>query len=332
MRRREFFAVLGGGAAAWPLRLNAQPTSLATARVGVLTGASLSVPANARFRNAFVEALRQRGWEEAKNLILEMRAAEGRPERFAQLARELIALNLNVAVGSGSQGVQALRAVNSTIPIVMLDVSHPIEAGFISSLARPGGNITGVTPQLDEIDAKAMELLLEISPGINRVGLLYTPSNAGSALAMKQAFESVPQRLPGISLLTIPVDDTTAIEAAFDVIDREGLRAVQVHPTPVIQTNRQRIAGLFIERRIAAVTGFSTLVRDGFLMSYGPDQEDSWRGAASYVDRILRGAHPSELPVERPTKFLLTVNLRTANALGLTIPPTLLARADEVIE
>src|SRR5829696_9820311 len=162
MRRREFFAVLGGGAAAWPLRLNAQPTSLSTARVGVLTGASLSVPANARFRNAFVEALRQRGWEEAKNLILEMRAAEGRPERFAQLARELIALNLNVAVGSGSQGVQALRAVNSTIPIVMLDVSHPIEAGFISSLARPGGNITGVTPQLDEIDAKAMELLLEI--------------------------------------------------------------------------------------------------------------------------------------------------------------------------
>ena len=331
MRRREFFAVFGG-AAAWPLRSNAQPTSVSTTRVGVLTGASLSVPANARFRNAFVEALRQRGWEEGRNLILEMRAAEGRPERFAQLARELIALNLNVAVGSGSQGVQALRAVNSTIPIVMLDVSHPIEAGFISSLARPGGNITGVTPQLDEIDAKAMELLLEISPGINRVGILYTPSNAGSALAMKEALESVPQRLPGISLLTIPVDDTSAIEAAFDLIDREGLRALQVHPTPVIQTNRQRIASLFIERRLAAVTGFSTLVRDGFLMSYGPDQEDSWRGAASYVDRILRGAHSSELPVERPTKFLLTVNLRTASAIGLTIPPTLLARADEVIE
>jgi putative ABC transport system substrate-binding protein len=260
-----------------------------------------------------------------------MRAAEGKPERYAQLGRELVSLNLDLVVGSGSQGVQALTAATSTIPIVMLDVSHPIEAGFIASLARPGGNITGVTPALDEVNTKAVELLREISPDISRIGVLHTPSNSGSALAMKEALERIPQRL-GVSIIPVPIDDPSAIEAAFAVIDREGLRAVQVHPTPVINVNRKRIAELLAERRVLSVTGFNTLVRDGILMSYGPDQEDSWRGAASYVDRILRGASPADLPVERPTKFLLAINLRSAKALGLEIPPTLLARADEVIE
>ena len=275
--------------------------------------------------------MRRRGWEEGKNLVLEMRATEGRPERFPQVARELIALNLDVVVGSGSQGVQALKAATSTTPIVMLDVSHPIESGFISSLARPGGNITGVTPALDEVNAKALELLREINPEISRVGIIHTPSNAGSALAIKEALERIPQRL-GVSLIPVPIEDTAGIEAALELIDREGLRAVQVHPTPVIQTNRQRVASLLMERRIATVTAFSTLVRDGMLMSYGPDQEENWRGAASYVDRILRGERASELPVERPTKFLVTVNLKTAKVIGIAIPTHLLARADEVIE
>jgi putative ABC transport system substrate-binding protein len=329
MRRREVLAIIG--AAAWPLPASAQLGARATARVGVLTGASLTIPANARYRDAFAEALRRRGWEEGRNLILEMRAAEGRPERYEQFARELVALDLDVVVGSGSQGVQAFAAATSTIPIVMLDVSHPIEAGFIASLARPGGNITGVTPALDEVNAKAVELLREINPDISRIGVLHTPSNAGSALALKEALDRIPQRL-GVSLVPVPVDGSSGIEAALEIIEREGLRAVQVHPTPIIQTNRKRIATLLIERGIATATGFSTLVRDGMLISYGPDQEDSWRGAASYVDRILRGERPSELPVEMPTKFLVAVNLKTAKALGVTIPPLLLARADEVIE
>ena len=329
MRRREFIA--GLVASARPLPVYAQPDVRATARVGVLTGASISSPSGARFRNAFVEALRQRGWEEGKNLVVQTSAAEGKPERFAQLATELVALNVDVAVGSGSQAVQALKAATSSIPVVMLDVSHPIEAGFINSLARPGGNITGVTPQLDETNWKALELLREIKPGVNRIGIVYTPSNAGSALALKQTLERLPQGL-GISLVPVAIDSPSDIEAAFEVIDRERLLALQVHPTPVIQTNRRRIADLFAERAIATVTGFNTLVRDGFLMSYGSDQEDSWRGAAAYVDRILRGANPADLPVERPTKFLLTINLKTARAIGIELPPTLLARADEVIE
>jgi putative ABC transport system substrate-binding protein len=331
MRRRDFIALLGSAAAASPFETHAQLAIPATARVGVLTGASISTPSGARFRKAFVEALRRHGWEEGRNLLIEVRASEGRPERYAQLAAELVASNVDVAVGSGSQGVQALKAATASIPIVMLDVSHPIEAGFISSLARPGGNITGVTPQLDETNAKALELLREIKPTIDRIGILYTPSNAGSVLALKQSLADLPQRL-GLPLVAVPIDTPSGVEAAFEVIDREGLPAVQIHPTPIVQTNRQRISELFIERRIPTVTGFNTLVRDGILMSYGSDQEDSWRGAAFYVDRILRGAKPADLPVERPTKFLLTVNLKTARAIGVDIPPTLLARADEVIE
>jgi ABC-type uncharacterized transport system substrate-binding protein len=242
-----------------------------------------------------------------------------------------VALNVDVAVGSGSQRAQALKEKASTIPIVMLDVSHPVESGFVASLARPGGNITGVTPQLNEVNAKALELLREINPGIDRVGVLYTPSNAGSALAVKDLLETIPKRV-GISLVPVPIDRPADIETALAVIDREGLRALHVHPTPVIGTNAVRIATLLIERRVLTVTGFNTLVRTGLLMSYGPDQLESWRGAAAYVDRILRWAKPADLPVEQPTKFLVAINLKTAKALGVEIPPTLLARADEVIE
>jgi putative tryptophan/tyrosine transport system substrate-binding protein len=328
MRRRQFIGTLAG--ALLTGGIVAPATAQTVVRVGILTGASISTPANV-FREAFLHVLRQRGWEEGKNLIIEARATEGRAERYAEHAAELVALRIDVAVGSGSQGVQALKAASSTIPIVMLDVSHPIEAGLISSLARPGGNITGVTPQLDEVNAKALELLRELEPDLGRAGILYTPSNAGSALALKESLERIPQRL-GMSLVPVPIDSAADIETAFAVIDREGLRAVHIHPTPVIGANRQRIAGLLIERRIPAVTGFNTLVRDGILMSYGPDQVESWRGAATYVDRILRGDKPADLPVQRPTKFQLVINLKTARAMGLTVPPTLLARADEVIE
>jgi putative ABC transport system substrate-binding protein len=331
MRRRAFILALGAalltGGIGVPL--SAQTTKIA--RVGILSGASLSTPANARFREAFVASLRQLGWEEGKNLIVEARATEGRAERFAEHATELVALRVDVAVGSNSQSIQALKDKTSTIPIVMLDVSHPVEAGFIASLARPGGNITGLTNQLKDVDAKAFGLLREVKPGMDRAGVVYTPSNAGSALAVKQALETIPERL-GVSLVPVPIDSAADIDTALAVIDREGLHALQIHPTPVINTNRARIAALLIERRVLTVTGYSILVRDGILMSYGPDQVESWRGAAVYVDRILRGAKPADLPVQQPTKFLFVINLKTAKALDLTIPPTLLARADEVIE
>ena len=302
-----------------------------TVRVGILSGASLSTSANAYFREAFVESMRQKGWVEGQNLIVEARATEGKTERYAEFAGELVASNVDVVIGSGSQAVQALKAKTATIPIVMLDASNPVEAGFVISLSRPGGNITGVTSQHDEVYVKAIEALKELRPTIDRVGVLYTPSNIGSSLVLKQTSEIIPVRL-GIKVVPIPIDNVADITTAFTIIDQEKLVALHVHPTSIINTNRSRIAALAIERGILTATGFSTLVRDGILMSYGPDQVDSWRGAASFVDRILRGAKPAEMPVERPTKFLFVINLKTAKALGVVFPSQLVFRADEVIE
>ena len=302
-----------------------------TVRVGILSGASLSTPANAHFREAFVESMRQKGWVEGQNLIVEARATEGKTERYAEFAGELVASNVDVVIASGSQAVQALKAKTATVPIVMLDASNPVEAGFVISLSRPGGNITGVTSQHDEVYVMAIEALKELRPTIDRVGILYTPSNIGSSLALKQSLKDIPLRL-GIKVFPIPIENVADIATAFTIIEREKLVALHVHPTPIINTNRSRIAALAIERGILTATGFSTLVRDGILMSYGPDQVDSWRGAASFVDRILRGAKPAEMPVERPTKFLFVINLKTAKALGVVFPSQLLFRADEVIE
>ena len=315
MRRRKFIGLLGG-AAAWPARAQTTPTR----RVGILSGASLSTPANTYFRQAFVEALRQRGWEEGRNLTLVERATEGKAERFPEFAAELVALNVDVAVASNSQAIQALKDKTSKIPIVMLDASHPIEAGFIASLARPGGNITGVTSQIDEVGFKSFELLKELNPELKRIGVLHTPSNSGSALGLKHHLNTIPRRL-GVSLVPVPIDDAAAIDTAFATLDREGVDAVNVYPTPIINTNRVRIAALMIERRLPTVTIFNTLARDGILMSYGPDQVESWRGAAAYVDRILKGANPADMPVEQPTKFEFLINGKTAKALGLTIRP-----------
>src|SRR5215204_6448811 len=268
MRRRKFILALGAALlnGGMVVPVSAQTTKIA--RVGILSGASLSTPANAHFREAFIESLRKLGWEEGKNLIVEARATEGRAERFAEHAAELVALQVDVAV---------------------------------------------------------------VKPGIDRAGVLYTPSNVASALAVKEAVETIPERL-GVSLVPVPIDSAADIDTALAVIDREGLRALQIHPTPVIIANRARIASLLIERRMLTVTATNTLVRDGILMSYGPDQVESWRAAAAYVDRILRGAKPADLPVQQPTKFLFVINLKTAKAIGVEISPSLLARADEVIE
>ena len=299
-------------------------------RVGILYGGSLSHPTYVSYRDAFLQDLAGAAGK-GKKLIIEERAAEGRAERFAEHAAELVDLQVNVAVGTNSQAIQALKEKTSTIPIVMLNAADPIGSGFIASLARPGGNITGVTNQFDEITWKNYELLRELKPGIERVGVLYTPSNSGSAIGMEQFVDNMRKWL-GVSLVPVPIDKPEDIEAAFVAIDQNRLEALNVHPTPVIVTNRIRITALLIERGLLTITGSKAFARDGILLSYAPDPAESWRGAAAYVDRILRGANPADLPVQRPTKFELVINVKTANALGLTIPPSLLARADEVIE
>jgi len=298
------------------------------ARVGVLLSAA---PTLTPLWNQCLERLRLLGWERGRNLIIEARYADSRPELLAAGAAELLALSPDVIVAGDSQAIAAALAQTSSIPIVMTGASHPVEAGFIKSLASPGSNVTGVTNQLKDVDFKALGLLREAKPGIDRVGVLYTPSNAGSALAVKQLLATPPSAL-GLSVVPVPIDRPADIETAFAVIDGEGLRALQVHPTPVISTNRTRIAALLIERRVPTVTAFSNFVRDGILMSYGPDLVEMWRDAAPYIDRILRGARPADLPVQQPTKFLFVINLKTAKAIGVDFSPSLLARADEVIE
>ena len=192
-----------------------------TVRVGILSGASLSTPANAYFREAFVESMRQKGWVEGQNLIVEARATEGKTERYAEFAGELLASNVDVVIASGSQAVQALKAKTATVPIVMLDASNPVEAGFVVSLSRPGGNITGVTPQHDEVYVKAIEALKELRPTIDRVGVLYTPSNIGSSLVLEQSVRSS-VRL-GIEVFPIPIENVADIATAFTIIDQEKL-------------------------------------------------------------------------------------------------------------
>ena len=188
----------------------------------------------------------------------------------------------------------------------MLNAADPIGSGFIASLARPGGNITGVTNQFDEITWKNYELLRELEPGIERVGVLYTPSNSGPAIGMEQFVDNMRKWL-GVSLVPVPIDEPEDIEAAFVAIDQNRLEALNVHPTPVIVTNRIRITALLIERGLLTITGSKAFARDGILLSYTPDPAESWRGAAAYVDRILRGANPADLPVQRPTKFELVI-------------------------
>ena len=326
MRRREFIGLIGIPTI-WPMVTRAQGTTK-MARVAALLSVA---PGGPTLWNQCLERLQLLGWDRGRNLIIEARYVDTRRDLLAAGAAELVALSPDVIVAANSQTIEAALAQTSSIPIVMVGASHPVEAGFIKSLASPGSNVTGVTNQLNDIDFKALGLLREAKPGIDRVGVLYTPSNAGSALAVKQLL-ATPRSALGLSIIPVPIDRPADIETAFALIDREGLRGLQVHPTPVISTNRARIAALLIERRVPTVTAFNTFVRDGILMSYGPDLVELWRDAASYIDRILRGARPADLPVQQPTKFLFVVNLKTAKAIGVDFSPSLLARADEVIE
>jgi putative ABC transport system substrate-binding protein len=328
MRRREVMVGLAA-AAAWPLGALAQVTAR-TARVGILSGAALNTPATAPLHGAFVDQLRSKGWQEGQNLIIERRHTEGRAELFAARAAELLALSPDVIVASNSQAVAAAKAQTASIPIVMIDVSHPVEAGFIKSLAQPGSNVTGVTNQGKDIAMKHYELLREIRPSIQRIALVFTPSNAGSKLGLEE--QTVVARALGIDVIPVPFEGPADIGEATAILKRERAQALQVHTTPVTIVHRAMIAKLAMEHDLPTISFNEAMARAGILMTYGANRAESWRRAADYVDRLLRGEQASVLPVEQPTRFDLHINLKTAAALRLALPPTLLARADEVIE
>jgi len=327
MDRRRFVGTLAGGLLAAPLANGAQPADRSY-RIGFLGLTSAS--AYAPYLQAFLQGLRELGYEEGRNIVIEYRWADGRDERLAELAAQLVRLNPNVIV-SHATGVRAAQQATSTIPIVMGVSADPVAMGLIKSLARPGGNTTGVASQMVDLASKRLELLMEIVPRLKEVAVLSHESSPGARKGLAET-DAAARKL-GVRVRPFWVgSEPTALESVFAAIVRERPAGVIVQPDPVMGRYSDRIAGLAVKGRLPAMGGLRQFADDGGLISYGGDFLEGWRISARYVDRILKGARPADLPVEQPTKFELVINLRTAKALGLTMPQSLLLRADEVIE
>jgi putative ABC transport system substrate-binding protein len=274
--------------------------------------------------------MRELGYVEEQTLTLVVRAAEGRPERYPELAAELVDLRLDIIVVQGNPALAALKSVTSTIPIVMAQIGDPVGSGFVASLARPAGNITGLSNMAEGVSHKWVELLKELSPKITRLAVLWDPHI--TAHTRMWAEIQVASRALRVTPLTWEVRGRDDIERAFSAIATERIDALVILPYPVAGQNRRLIIDLAAKHRLPAIYSFREFVEAGCLMSYGANNADLYRRAANYVDKILKGAKPADLPVEQPTQFELVINLKTAKALGLTIPQTLLLRADQVIE
>jgi putative ABC transport system substrate-binding protein len=323
MKRRHFIAGLGS-AAAWPIAVRAQQPY----RIGYL---ALMSGEDRTLMKPLLERLRELGYSEGGNLTLTYRSAEGRPERLGQLAAELVRANPDVLIaGFGTLAAQAAKSATTTVPIVMTTVGDPVGAGVIASLSRPGGNVTGLSDQARDLASKRLELLNDVIPGKRRVAVLMNPDTPFNALAFRElraAAETVPQSLEVFEART--ADRVVASVEAASKADATGLLILD---DPLILSLSQQISALAIKLRLPTISASRDFVEVGGLLSYGVDRRQLSRRAADYVDRILKGARPADLPVEQPTRFELVINLRTAKALGITIPETLLATADEVIQ
>jgi putative ABC transport system substrate-binding protein len=329
VNRRKFITLLGGGGAAWPLAAHAQQQAGKVPRIGFLgvTSPSDRPP----LLDAFRQGLRELGWVEGQNIVIDYRYAESRVDRLPDLAAELVRLKVDLIVSQGTQGVTAAKNATETIPIVMITVRDPVGTGVIASLARPGGNVTGMSGSAGlEIVAKQLELLKESVPKIRRVAILSNPTNAYHQLAIREV--DVAARSLGVQLQFLEARGPNEFDGAFAAMAKERVGALLVVSDSMFNAHQTRLADLAARSRMPAAYGVRESVEAGGLMSYGASFLDLHRRSAAYVDKILKGAKPADLPVEQPTKFELVINLKTAKALGLEVPPTLLARADEVIE
>ncbi len=329
MKRREFIAVLSGAAVAWPLGGSAQQAAKVP-RIGYLTG---NLASNPHTREAFLQGLRDLGYVEGRNVLIEYRDVEGKYERLPALAAELVALEVDVILAAGTPQPLAAKQATSTIPIVFAGAADPVGSGLVTSLARPGGNVTGLSLLSPELVGKCLELLKQAVPGVSRVAVLWQPGGSGERTEkdMLKGAE-VAGRALGVRLQFVEARGPADFDRAFSDITRARAGALTVLASNMILGERRRLANLAAKNRLAAVYPLREFVDAGGLMAYGPDLVDVFRRAATYVDKILKGAKPADLPVEQPTRFELVINLKTAKALGLQIPPTLLTRADEVIE
>jgi len=326
MRRRDFLTVLGA-ATSWPLAARAQQRANIP-RIGFLGNSTAALEAN--LVGPFREGLHDLGYVQEQNIVIEYRWAEGNYERFPSLIAELLGQNVAVIVTAGTPASLAVKKGTNSVPLVMVGVGDPVATGLVASLAKPGGNVTGLTSTAEETEGKRWELLKELIPKLSHVAALWNPDNPTLLSQLKEMWTAA--QVMGIRLVVLPVRNPREIEESFKAIVGEQPGALIVMGDRLFLHNRQTIIDFATKQGLPVVPVHPELVEAGGLMSYGPSYPSMHRRAAYFVDRILKGTKPSDLPVERPTKFELVINLKTARALGLTIPPTLLARADQVIE
>jgi len=326
--RRELLVVFTLGALTAPVKSVAQQQERRIPRLGVL----LYFPVASRQQNwdAFREGLRDHGYVEGRNILIEFVSADGHPERLGELAADLVKMKVDLIVTSGTEPVQAAAKATKTIPIVMTSIGDPVGAGVIASLARPGGNVTGMSLLATDLSAKRLQLLKEMLPGLSRVAILWNPDNASVALKFEQMQEAGP--VIGIQVQSIQVRSGSDLEGGIEAAARAHANAIMDTGDAVQNTYRVQIVELATRHRLPVASEFSASAEAGALCSYGPNQIDQFRRAAAFVDKILKGAKPADLPIEQPTKLDLVINKKTAKALGLPIPSSLLLRADRVIE
>lgn len=323
MRRREFLILLGG-AVAWPLAARAQQGERVR-RVGVL-----AQDLQPGLLETLRDELRRLGYVEGKSFSIELRNAAGRSDRLPALADDLLRLKVAVIVAVNTSAAQAAKQATAAVPIVIMRVADPVKSGLVSNLARPDGNVTGLSFMPDELGAKGLEMLRETLPKISRVAALYQGDNPGALIVVSETERRCAQL--GVQSLNLPVHEPRDFAAAFDTAARARTEALFVMDDGAITKNRAQILDLAARHALPVVSIYRDFAAAGGLIAYGPSLPTLYRRAAHYIDRVLKGDSPRELPVEQPTKFDLVINLKTAKALGLTIPPSVLVRADEVIE
>jgi putative ABC transport system substrate-binding protein len=329
MKRREFIGLLGGAAATWPLAVRAQQPAGRVYRVGYLSIASREQQLH-HFK-AFEEGLRSLGYRVGENVVIEYRSANGEMEQLPALVADLVRLGVDIIVTGANASTVAVTKVTTTIPIVTTNSADPIGTGLVASLSRPGGNITGLSVDTgNDIHAKRLELLKDTLPNLSRAGILWNPDftpNRSRLTATREAARKL-----GLALVPVEARGLDELEQAFATMVREHAQAFVVLGEPVLFNYRGQIGIMALKNRLPAGSSLREFAEAGLLMTYGVDLRDLHRRAAAFVDKIFKGAKPGDLPFEQPTKFELVINLKTAKALGLTVPPTLLGRADEVIE
>jgi len=326
MRRRDFITVIAGSAAAWPLAARAQHANKLPI-IGFLGASTAS--ANGPWVTAFVQRLHDLGWIAERTVTIEYRWAELHDERAAAFAAEFVQLKVDVIVTTGSLAAVAARQATSSIPIVFTAVGDPITIGLVASLARPGGNATGLSMQQTDTASKRLELLREVVPSVRHLAIMANTRNPSAALEMREARKAA--SVISLEVITLEIRKAEDIAPAFEAL-KGRTEALYVCTDPIAYANQVRINILALGARLPTMHGVHEYVQTGGLMSYGPNFPDLFRRAAEYADKILRGVKPGDIPVEQPTKFDFVINVTTAKALGITVPPTILARADEVIE